>query len=193
MNNLKDYKMVKDIIRWYNENNEYCQNILDNINDWMLNYYSIDITNEDIINDINDNAFTKEQFCKAFNYNEETLNAFIRYTWITVYNTEGLGKKILELSDERIMWKIDNDNLDDFFFEKEYHVLVKKYLKRIWDKLTKKYNLNIELVNAGRSGRHIGIILENNTKCIDIYEILDSLIEDYHKEEEQFIKDINAM
>jgi len=160
MNNLKDYKMVKDIIKWYNENNEYCQDILDNINDWMLNYYSIDITNEDIINDINDNAFTKKQFCKAFNYNEETLNAFIRYTWITVYNTEGLGKKILELSDERIMWKIDNDNLDDFFFEKEYHVLVKKYLKRIWNRLAKKYNLNIELVNVGRNGRHIGIILK---------------------------------
>lgn len=193
MNTLKDYKMVKDIIKWYNENNEYCQDILDNINDWMLNYYSIDITNEDIINDINNNAFTKEQFCKAFNYNKETLNLFIKYTWITVYNAEALGKKILEFSDEHIMWKIDNDNLDDFFFEEEYHVLVKKYLKRIWDKLTKKYNLNIELVNVGRNGRHIGIILENNTKCIDIYEVLDSIIEDYHKEEEQFIKDINAM
>lgn len=91
-----------------------------------------------------------------------------------LYYSEEMGREMLELSDERIMWRLDR------YEETAYNCLVEEMVSE----MSKKYGTEIYLL--GRSGRHVCV--ENTDKNRKRY---NRMVKEVRDRQEYIIEEMN--
>lgn len=156
----------------------------DEINDMFYDYSNtsdefildeIDYGNTGVFGD----KLTFLEFKKMFMEQEDGKNTLHNYTMNSpvgdiyennIYYDDKLRKDMLQLSDERLLWKIENDNFD----ETKWNL----YCQDLVDSFEETYNTEIYLL--GRSGRHVCVdnTVENKLRFYD----MQKTVEDMQKE-----------
>lgn len=194
MNTISRYKLVNDIISLYETSPEKIKPVLNYLIDWLVDYYSIDISIQDLINDLKENKFQLEHLINILNNHQDTIYELFKVLKIQMYYSDEINNTIIVLSDRHTFWELWKENEDITFSDEELHFAADRAINNFNVFINNKYNLSLEIVRAWSNGRHIWIILDQNVEqnIIQIYEVLDDIINDYDNAEKDFINSFNG-
>lgn len=182
---MKQYKLITELISEYEKWNKKIIWLFDNIADWLLSYYSIDLPIKDIIKDIKNWKINKEHLINAlwmdYEYN---IRKLIIGLWIDYYfNGDDI---IIELSNFPVFNKIEKEYNDE-----ELYFLANKEIKKFEKEINTKYNLKLIINQYWRWWKHIWFPFLLDTDFVEIYEYLNDIISEYKKTENNFITKMN--